>query len=42
MQYIFFSIAVCNGKHLEIIRSILHSNINTIGHFYPRFFSDLQ
>ncbi|KAK3087666.1 hypothetical protein FSP39_008920 [Pinctada imbricata] len=33
---------VCVGRHLEIIRAILHSNINTMGHFYPRFFGALQ
>lgn len=32
---------VCESRHTEIVRAILHSNIDTMGHLYPRFFSSL-
>ncbi|XP_048244995.1 integrator complex subunit 5-like [Haliotis rufescens] len=29
---------VCDAKYTEVVRSIIHSNINKIGHLYQRFF----
>lgn len=36
-----FSFSVCEARHVEIIRTILHGKIDKLGYFYGRFFENI-
>lgn len=38
----FFKFSACELRHLETVRAIMHNNIDKMGAFYGRFFSQFS
>ena len=41
-KHIIISISACELRHLETIRSIMHNNVDRMGNYYGRFFSQFS